>query len=130
MFDDINLLPEDLRDKERKEKEKIEKSGGSSDGELSYPFLEEKKGDGFDFKDVTKKEKKAEWEVKGEGLKEGKPGFIGKKRKKSSHPARLDRARKPNLFERIKKIFKRKKIESDLKKIKKREIYYAKGRIS
>ena len=83
MFDDINLLPEDLRDKEKKEKEKIEKSGDFFEEELSHPPLEEKKGNGLDFKAIDRKNQPAKWEVKDGEIKKDKLKTSDKKVKKT-----------------------------------------------
>lgn len=70
MFDDINLLPDDLRDVEEKERAKLEKSRQSAGSDFSYSQPIKQEGKSVDFKNLDKGEKIKDWQEAIETKKE------------------------------------------------------------
>ncbi len=54
MFDNINLLPEDLREREEKERKKLGKEQGFGPEELSFPSFKKERSEDLNLREEEK----------------------------------------------------------------------------
>lgn len=113
MFDNINLLPEDLREREEKERKKLGKEQGFGPEELSFPSLKKERSEDLNLRE-EEKIKPGGWQIKEEPIKKKEVELgKGKGEKKITFLERFK-----NLFKKRVRIEEKKALEKKIEEIK------------